>query len=707
MSKKVLFAIFLILAAILVAFPAFTNNRANAVGLVPKGKVCSGNTTESNCQSGLVCTPDYTTVPPKQICKDKGSLQTNETNALQNSTQTQNSPNPPAGGACTYGDSSNNGCPSSAPNCIISNQTGKTVCANNTQVQNNESQQIAASLGSSSNCSLINPGTWGACVVDAVTTGATKLVVAVLSFVIYPLSWFVLNVASLLVTWSVQLNETISSTGSLAQFGFKTALQFADLLLVVAVIVIAFGIMFKQPFGKKMLPRLIIIAVLLNFSYFFATLIIEIADKLMAGFLSAADAQKSWASFVGMFSSSNNPITPDILSTAGSNAVALLSPVASIIFTFIAFFTLAGIAVMYFIRYIVLTILITLLPLALVLYVLPIKIGKGSAWDRWVNEFTRWVTFGPVMAFFIWFAFSLLKYEPAAPQGGFINVFSSGIGNYIVIIGFLMGGLMIANELGIQGAKSVNGAVKSSSKWAQKRGGDYLKVAALTAGYKAPSSPGAKEKPSYAQRLSRNLAGVPILGGAATKISASYKSIDKLIEERKKELDNLDREALRNFASKMNPKITDQVTKAALASLLAEKGMTTVSDIDPEKLKSLIRAAMTSGNATPIFKNRPDLSVELGATEIHELMDSIKKIPAADASKISMEAFNSSYSQQIILGLTNGQLAQIGTHGSDEQRQKISDLISKLGPTKAGLPPKERNALDRIEKFTTNNPNYV
>lgn len=311
-----------------------------------------------------------------------------------------------------------------------------------------------------------------------------SLVVYLVNIVIGTIANIFIYLAINLVNWSIEMNSTLANGSSFANFGWGITLNIAYFLLVIGIIIIAFGTMLRQNWGLKFLPTLIIIALLINLSYFIATELIVIADNITKVFLNTADAPLEFTRLADFFTTgitgdinkiaTSGKIPTDIsaaIGTAGSSTATLASPFIAIAFSIIAILTLLAIAVTFFIRYIYLTILLILLPVALALSILPIKLAGGDSWQEWKDSFFKWLLFGPVMAFFIYLAFALLKYPPTATGSTTIG---TKLGDYLSIIGILLGGLFMAKSFGVAGAGIVQAGVNFTmgrvQQWAQRRG---------------------------------------------------------------------------------------------------------------------------------------------------------------------------------------------------------------------------------------------
>lgn len=338
-----------------------------------------------------------------------------------------------------------------------------------------------ANQSANSACTFYDPSTWLNCFVNAFLASIVNIFIGFVNSIVGLAAGIGFGLAGLFIQLAINLNQTlVEKTGgpiSFAHYGFSLTLQFANILIIIAIIVIAFGTMFRQSFGSKNLPRLLFIALAINFSYFLATVAINISDGIMQGFMAAAGLT-DWSNLTnflnGIRNSAQHAFTAN--QSFSQTVLTLISPAFNIIFDTFAIIILIGVGVMYFIRYIALSLLLILLPLALTFSLLPFKIGKGGdVWSRWSNEFTRWLIFGPAMMFFIWLAFTLNTFSasPLSSESATSAQFQSGIVGYIAALGILLGGAMIANEMGVAGAKQLNNAVQQTGKWFQTQAKDY------------------------------------------------------------------------------------------------------------------------------------------------------------------------------------------------------------------------------------------
>lgn len=282
--------------------------------------------------------------------------------------------------------------------------------------------------------------------------------------------------------------------------GFEMALGVANILFVIAIILIAFSTVLRwhEYEAKKLLPRLIFAALLVNFSLLIASVMLDASNVFTNYFLNhfnadsigaALDPQKqifvappgqgdhgrytigggehSWEHFFVIF--------PRVL--------------FAIIITFVMMVAMLAVFVMALVRNIWVVVLLVTMPLAWGSWVIPKLEGY---WKKWWENFINWgVLYLPIVTFFLYLAFKTLKFKDAA-VGDIIPVASqsNGIGSFLnqalseavgslIVIGLVIGGLKIAQSLGSNIAGSF---ANLAGRGGRKLAGGLLKTSAMTVG---------------------------------------------------------------------------------------------------------------------------------------------------------------------------------------------------------------------------------
>jgi len=256
--------------------------------------------------------------------------------------------------------------------------------------------------------------------------------------------------------------------------GWVIVRDLCNMFFIVILLAIAIATILKVEayHYKKLLGRLILMAILINFSKTIAGIIIDLAQVLTLTFVNGfkAAAGGNFVTALGLDSimkikPGGEPKTAEI---AGAYALGLIMVIVSCV-------VVGVMMVIFLIRIVMLWILIVLSPLAFLLMTFP----QGQKYaSQWWSQFGNYVIVGPVMAFFLWLSLTsvatLSQADKPLPLEGekaseMQQIGVSEIGgeekmqSFIIAIGMLIGGLMITQQLGIMGS-SMAGAVVSGMK---------------------------------------------------------------------------------------------------------------------------------------------------------------------------------------------------------------------------------------------------
>ncbi len=317
---------------------------------------------------------------------------------------------------------------------------------------------------------------------------------------------------------------------AVAQIGWNTSRDFANLLFILFMVVIAFATILRtERYGaKQLLPKVIIIALLINFSMVICAIVIDFSNltaeffvnqtnaggegiaKVLVDSLNVAAALKPNNCDPSTYNKQRDDCTllsdatarddcfnkittaedtcrstleqkgkaPD-LDLAGSIFVSMIF---GTIVLFIAMFTFFAGGLLLIIRIVFIWFLVILSPIVFICYIMP---GLRFLWEKWWKSFINWCIFAPAYAFFVWLAVRVSKtgamvqmgavtrsIEVGSP-GAIDGFFSTGptILKFLFIIGLLLGGLIAAKQLGIYGASMVMSVGKkmagSAKDWAK------------------------------------------------------------------------------------------------------------------------------------------------------------------------------------------------------------------------------------------------
>ncbi|PIT87088.1 MAG: hypothetical protein COU31_04930 [Candidatus Magasanikbacteria bacterium CG10_big_fil_rev_8_21_14_0_10_40_10] len=313
------------------------------------------------------------------------------------------------------------------------------------------------------------------------------------------LSWIILILASLFMKIAIWLLSFVIELGayngyidsSAVTVGWVMVRDVANMFFVVILLLIAFGTILglEQYEWKKMMMKLMLAALLVNFSRVICGLMIDVSQVIMITFINGISATAG-GNFIQMFSLDKI----QTLSATGtdldvSDGNVFMASVAGLVFAAMAMFSIAIYVIILLARMIVLWVLIVLSPLAFVLSVIPQTQSYAS---QWWKEFGGHVVVGPLLAFFLWLSFvsltansnginaeigqgnpAAIKVSEGAGSVGKYDAGSAGISkamtwhnmaNFAIAIGMLMVGAKAAQATGATAGGMMSGAIDFGKK---------------------------------------------------------------------------------------------------------------------------------------------------------------------------------------------------------------------------------------------------
>lgn len=324
-------------------------------------------------------------------------------------------------------------------------------------------------------------------------------------------------IVGLVVTLALNFNLHITEPGNLiVQSGWSIILNITNLGFVLAIIVIAFAtvLRFENYAIKKTLWKLIVAALLVNFSLTISNAFINTANDATKFMMdkSGVNTPLAWASAMGgmfqvqkllevdkNFDNKMKGIAEGTLSTFLTVAASL---VFGAVFTFIASITLLTVGILLFVRYVVLSFLLMFSPIIWLAWIFP---ATKTYWEMWWKKFLKWTFFAPVMMFFMYLALRTMNGTVAAygqvpsnfTSNAPITVPMAVIGQMFLVIGLIMGGMYVANAIGIEFADKIYDATSKYGKgWAYRGGQRFMGSRPITGTQKF---------------LNNTLGGIPVL----------------------------------------------------------------------------------------------------------------------------------------------------------------------------------------------------
>lgn len=303
---------------------------------------------------------------------------------------------------------------------------------------------------------------------------------AMVKFIVAPVLKLIIVIFSWFLGFAININNEIFNPSNTFIVGtWQKARDIANLGFVLGIIVIAFGTILRmENYGfKKTLTKLIIAALLVNFSLMICAGfndLANVATRSIQKDITVDGITNKIMQLSGLkdFQNQEPGLNKLIGDTGKGVATGLAAPIFSIISMIILLITLTTIVIMMFVRYVWVGLLVVLSPLAWLCSIFP---ATQSLWKKWWSMFIRWIIFAPLMMLFLVFA-TTSSYTGGSQ--GFTNIGSAfatpiaTLGNYLIFIGLLLGGLIITNSLSLAGSKGAinlaTGITMGAGLWAAR-----------------------------------------------------------------------------------------------------------------------------------------------------------------------------------------------------------------------------------------------
>ena len=334
---------------------------------------------------------------------------------------------------------------------------------------------------------------------------ALKTFLTVIAEGLLMMSSFILGVAGLLLNTALELSvvkfHTYANSPGVI-LAWETFRDIANMFFIFILLYIAIGTILGLGSInlKKMLARIIIVAVLLNFSLFFTKVIIDASNILAVGFhnqitqTSCGDGPAKGISnaFMCKMGIANLYSTQTFNDIRAKEPLQILSyGVFGSIFMIIAAFIFMAAAIMFIARTIIFIFLLILSPLAFTAMALP----NDKYSKEWWNKLFEQCIFAPAFVAFLWVTLQVVgPLSLNLDISGAINTnagaeVEDSVGktvlNFGIIIGLLIASLVVAKRTGAYGAGGAMKMLNKAGKGVQNKlravtGGMTLGVAGYT-----------------------------------------------------------------------------------------------------------------------------------------------------------------------------------------------------------------------------------
>ncbi len=265
-----------------------------------------------------------------------------------------------------------------------------------------------------------------------------------------------------------QYNDFINAEA--VKKGWVIVRDISNMFFVVILLLIAFGSVFRieEYQYKKLLGKLLIMAVLVNFSKAITGFFIDVAQVVMLTFVNGFK-EAAAGNFVQGFHLAEIFKFAEQGTSEASGESFLFAAMLALITIIITTVVVAVYLMVFLIRIVALWFLVIVSPIAYVLSAFPGDAKKYSS--MWWDQFGRYASTGPILAFFLWLSLAVMQFSTNA-LGDFTANQAAGVDDlsipaaaiteigqsevllsFIVNIILLMGGLWMTQQLGVMGGQ--------------------------------------------------------------------------------------------------------------------------------------------------------------------------------------------------------------------------------------------------------------
>lgn len=341
--------------------------------------------------------------------------------------------------------------------------------------------------------------------VNAVADSASSLFLLAFNYLLYAVWVFVsylLVIAGIIFDWAIKPAnfDLVVANNEAIYAGWKMVRDFLNLFFILVLLFSAFCTVFQveKYHIKKLILTIVLMALLVNFSYPISRFIIDTANVTMYYMMGQLFPGGDNIS-IGVAKSFFNPAVLDPIKEGGSfkGAIVTTQIIGAIVFTFIFAVTMLMIGILLVVRLAVLGIVIIFSPLGFTANIFP---STQKYADDWWTALFKQSFFGPIMLFMVAIAINVYTASNEAisnslqaavsgtkTEGTLTGILITGV-TLAIPITILWLGIMAAQKMGAIGAdvakKYSMAAVKGAALLPYKAAKSGLAASGITGGVK-------------------------------------------------------------------------------------------------------------------------------------------------------------------------------------------------------------------------------
>src|SRR3989344_1697692 len=324
-------------------------------------------------------------------------------------------------------------------------------------------------------------------------TGTESAIGNVVGWILFYIAQFFSYLVNLLIGTMVEVVAYNDFNIDMVKSGWSIVRDVANNFFIIILLVIALGnILRVSQYNRQLLPKLLVMAVLINFSKMFTLILIDFSQIITLWFASAIREVGNQGNIMlyalGLHDLYNiDASTKDWTDSMGLNDQSVIKVMLfAIILSVVAAVVVAIIIIILVYRIVMLWFLVILSPLAFLLTTFP----KGQQYaGMWWSELSKYLVVGPVMLFFLYLSFfsksTLDMSNPSkdTTQNDSLSINTSAttvinavsnkmksaeVFDFLIIIGLMVGSLIMGQKTGVAGAQWAGKGVAGLQKWGKR-----------------------------------------------------------------------------------------------------------------------------------------------------------------------------------------------------------------------------------------------
>ncbi|HEV8601457.1 MAG TPA: hypothetical protein VGQ87_02555 [Patescibacteria group bacterium] len=230
--------------------------------------------------------------------------------------------------------------------------------------------------------------------------------------------------------------------------GWVVVRDVMNMFFILAMIVISLATILRiERYGyKKLLVKLILMALLINFSKTIAEALISVVDVLIRAVAPSNNGLISFYAESAKILNSQDDSVFKILAGIGGTATIIIS-ITKLFLAIIMTITFVALAILFVIRMVGLWVLVIISPIAYALNILP---ATESYAKKWWETFIKYLIWAPVALFFLNIAGRLIVTEQLHLFTGYDTMFK-----FVIIMALMWASIVVAKAAGMAGSSMI------------------------------------------------------------------------------------------------------------------------------------------------------------------------------------------------------------------------------------------------------------